>query len=245
MTEFFYHEAHEGHEELLLFFSLFVFFVSFVVKERAVGECSVGRGKFFLVAGPAGVGKTTLLSRLVAEERGLVKAVSVTTRKPRLGEVDGVSYHFWDEQRFQDAVNRGEFLEHAVVHGARHYGTLAKFVEEQLDRGMDVVKDIDVQGVEQIRRMARYRYPGSVAIFIMPPSKEELFQRLTGRASEDSQSLAVRLKTAEEEMNRVGEYDYVVVNDSLEHALQMLKAIRIAEHCRNVPVAVASAGARE
>ena len=116
-------------------------------------------GIFFLVAGPAGVGKTTLLQRLVAEEKGLVKAVSVTTRAPRQGEVDGVSYHFWDEKKFQDAVARGEFLEHACVHGSKHYGTLARFVDEQLAAGTDVVKDIDVQGVEQIRRIERYRYP--------------------------------------------------------------------------------------
>lgn len=192
------------------------------------------RGKLFLVAGPAGVGKTTLLSRLISDEKEtLLKAVSVTTRAPRAGEIDGVSYHFWDEQRFQAAIERGEFLEHAVVHGSKRYGTLARFVEEQLDAGKDVVKDIDVQGVEQIRRLDPYKYPGSIAIFIMPPSKEELFQRLKRRASEDEQSLAVRLKTAEEEMNRVGEYEHVVVNDSLEHALENLKAIRQAEHSRS------------
>jgi guanylate kinase len=189
-------------------------------------------GIFFLVAGPAGVGKTTLLQRLIAGEKGVVKAVSVTTRSPRSAEVDGVSYHFWDEKHFQEAVARGEFLEHACVHGSKHYGTLARFVEEQLAAGIDVVKDIDVQGVEQIRRMERYKYPGSVAIFVMPPSKEELIQRLKGRRSEDEQSLAVRLKTAEDEMARVGEYDYVVVNDSVEHAVEKLKAIRLAEHCR-------------
>lgn len=189
-------------------------------------------GIFFLVAGPAGVGKTTLLKRWVVEDKGLVKAVSVTTRAPRTGEVDGVSYHFWDEKKFEESVTRGEFLEHACVHGSKHYGTLAQFVEKELAAGHDVVKDIDVQGVEQIRRLERFRYPGSVAIFIMPPSKEELFARLKGRASETEQSLAVRLKTAEEEMARVGEYDHVVVNDTLEHALEKLKEIRRAEHSK-------------
>jgi len=187
-------------------------------------------GIFFLVAGPAGVGKTTLLQRWVAESKGLVKAVSVTTRAPRSGEVDGVSYHFWDEKRFQDSVARGEFLEHACVHGSKHYGTLTRFVEEQLAAGQDVVKDIDVQGVEQIRRIERFRYPNSVAIFILPPSKEDLIQRLKGRRSEDEQSLAVRLKTAEDEMARAGEYDEQVVNDSVASAVEKLKVIRAAAH---------------
>jgi guanylate kinase len=188
-----------------------------------------GKGIFFLVAGPAGVGKTTLLAQLVAGEEGLVKAVSVTTRPPRANETDGAAYYFWDETRFLAAVEKGEFLEEAVVHG-QHYGTLARFVEDQLAAGLDVIKDIDVQGVQQVRRLAAYRYPGSVAIFIMPPSREELVKRLQGRGSEDRASLARRLKTAEAEMARAKEYDYVVVNDSLPEALARLQAIRRDEH---------------
>ena len=189
------------------------------------------QGLFFLVAGPAGVGKSTLLRRLVAEEPGLLKAISVTTRAPREGEADGGAYYFWDEARFMAAVERGEFLEHAVVHG-RRYGTLRRFVEERLAAGMDVVKDIDVQGCEQIRRLPRYQYPRSVAVFVMPPSREELIHRLRGRGSEDQQSFATRLRDAEAEIARSHEFDYLVVNDALEEALASLKAIRLAEHCR-------------
>jgi len=189
------------------------------------------RGLFFLVAGPAGVGKTTLLQRFVAGEPGLLKAISVTTRAPREKEADGAAYHFWDEARFRAAVERGEFLEHAVVHGKR-YGTLARFVEERLAAGTDIVKDIDVQGVEQIRRLSRYRYPQSIAVFVMPPSREELIRRLRGRGSEDEQSFATRLCTAEAEIARSHEFDYLVVNDVLEQALARLRAIRLAEHCR-------------
>jgi len=189
------------------------------------------RGIFFLVAGPAGVGKTTLLQQLVATEKGLVKAISVTTRPPRRDEKDGAAYHFWDDARFQQAVEKGEFLEHALVHGLK-YGTLEKFVEEKLSAGIDVVKDIDVQGVHQIRRIERFWYPHSVAIFVMPPSREELQRRLQGRRSEDAAMLAVRMKNAEDEMKRIGEYEYVVVNDSVEHTLEQLKAIRVAEHCK-------------
>ncbi|HYF48921.1 MAG TPA: guanylate kinase [Planctomycetota bacterium] len=189
------------------------------------------RGIFFLVAGPAGVGKTTLLQPFVATEKNLVKAISVTTRPPRRDEKDGVDYHFWDDARFDAAVGKGEFLEHALVHGLK-YGTLEKFVEEKLTAGVDVVKDIDVQGVHQIRRIERFWYPHSVAVFVMPPSREELERRLRGRRSEDAERLAVRMKNAEDEMKRIGEYEYVVVNDSVEHTLEQLRAIRVAEHCR-------------
>jgi guanylate kinase len=184
------------------------------------------------VAGPAGVGKSTLLKRLIAEEAGLVKAVSVTTRAPRSGEVDGVAYHFWDEARFEAAVERGEFLEFAQVHGKGNwYGTLERFVVEQMAAGHDVIKDIDVQGVEQMRKLAAWRGK-TVSVFILPPSQEELERRLDGRASETAITKQARLASAAAELARVGEFDYVVVNDSVERAVSDLKAIRTAEHCR-------------
>lgn len=187
---------------------------------------------FFLVAGPAGVGKSTLLKRLLAEEQNLVKAVSVTTRAPRTGEFDGIAYHFWSEARFREAAATGEFLEYAQVHGAGNwYGTLARFVDEQLKSGNDVIKDIDVQGVAQIRALESFK-GRTVSIFILPPSHAEMERRLDERGSETSATRSARLRTANEELARVNEFDYVIVNDDLERAVQDLKAIRRAEHCR-------------
>ena len=184
----------------------------------------MGRGIFFLVAGPAGVGKTTLLRELLAKESGLIKAISVTTRKPRPGEVDGKSYFFWDDSRFDAAVAAGEFLEHAVVHGFK-YGTPVRFIEDELAAGIDVIKDIDVQGFEQIRRLQRFRYPQTVGIFVLPTSREELIRRLTGRRSEDQESLETRIRNADTEMAHKGEYDHCVINDSIEHAVSELRSI--------------------
>ena len=195
------------------------------------GLNSIRRGIFFLVAGPAGVGKTTLLRGLLLEEPAMFKDISVTTRPPREGEQNGVAYHFWDNTRFLESVNKGEFLEHAIVHGFQ-YGTLARFVEEKLSKGLDVVKDIDVQGVAQVRQLERFRYPQSIAVFVMPPSRDEMIRRLHSRSSESPESFARRLKNAEEEMAQRHEFDYGVVNDSLEDGVAKLKAIRLAEHCR-------------
>ena len=189
------------------------------------------RGIFFLVAGPAGAGKSTLLQRWVAEDAGLVKAVSVTTRPPRTGEVEGGSYYFWDAARFDAAVNRGEFLEHAMVHGLK-YGTPADFIRRQLAAGVDVVKDIDVQGVSQVRAYPEFLYPATVGIFIVAPSREEMVRRLRARQSEDEATFARRVQDAETEMARIGEYEYVVINARIEDAVAKLKTIRLAEHER-------------
>jgi guanylate kinase len=190
------------------------------------------KGIFFLVSGPSGAGKTTVLQRLIETETGIRRDVSVTTREPRAGESDGCDYHFWSADRFEEAVSRGAFLEHAKVHGLHRYGTLKQFVTRELDRGLDVIKDIDVQGVAQIR--SKWPYPLSVAIFLTPPTPQDLRDRLAKRGSEDKDSLARRLATARDETRRIDEYDYLVVNDTVEDAVGLISAIRKAEHGRRV-----------
>lgn len=187
-------------------------------------------GVFFLVAGPSGAGKTSVLRRLLESSAELEKDISVTTRAPRPGEADGRDYRFWTVERFQAALARGEFLEHAVVHGKDYYGTLRGPVLERLNGGWDAIKDMDVQGVEQIRRTLPY--PRSVAVFMVPPSREALLERLRGRGTEDPATLARRLESAERELVRTAEFDYLVLNGKLDDAVEDLKAIRRAERCR-------------
>jgi len=189
-----------------------------------------GQGIFFLVAGPTAAGKTTVLRRLIEKIPELVKDVSVTSRAPRTGEVDGQAYRFWSRERFEEALARNEFLEHAVVHGSDFYGTLKAPVEAQLNQGVDVIKDIDVQGAEQVRE--RWPYPKTVMIFLTPPAPQDLIDRFRGRGTDDEETLRKRLKTAREEVRRVGSYDYLVCNHQVEAAVEDLMAIRRAERLK-------------
>ena len=186
-------------------------------------------GIFFLVAGPTATGKTTVLQRLREAAPGWIKDVSVTTRAPRPGEVDGRDYHFWSRERFEAALRREEFLEHALVHGLDFYGTLKGPVEAQLRQGVDVIKDIDVQGVAQVRRV--WPYPRTVAVFMVPPAPGDLLARFRKRGAEEATQSA-RLETAAAEIGRIGEYEYLVCNRDVAAAVAELLAIRCAEHCR-------------
>ncbi|MFO7534990.1 MAG: guanylate kinase [Kiritimatiellia bacterium] len=190
-----------------------------------------------VLSAASGAGKTTLCTRWVGEADGLVASVSCTTRPPRTGEVAGRSYHFLDEADFLRRVKRGDFLEHALVHG-HHYGTLRETVLGALMAGRDIVMTIDVQGAAQLRgqALAPDTHPlirnGFTDVFIVPPSFAVLRERLTGRGTDSEAVIATRLHNAAGEMERWREYRYVVVNDDLETALGRLRAIRQAEHCR-------------
>lgn len=184
------------------------------------------KGKTFILCGPSGVGKSTVL-KAVMEKREIYFSVSATTRPPREGEVDGVHYHFLDRETFQSWIDRDEFLEHAEYVG-NCYGTPKKFVDLAMDEGRDVVLDIEVQGMAQV--MAKR--PDTVRIFLAPPSWEELERRLVQRGTDAPEKIAKRLERARAEYELAGSFDYVIVNDTVAAAAEKLDAIMTAEHCR-------------
>ncbi len=180
--------------------------------------------RLFIISAPSGTGKTTLVRELLGRLSSLVYSISHTTRSPREGEVHGKDYFFVDKDQFMEMVDKGMMLEWANVHG-NCYGTSKTFVEAQLVEGQSVLLDIDVQGARQI--MACGLNP--VSIFIMPPSLEALEQRLRGRGTDAEDVIVKRLKNAEGEMARQGDYTHVVVNDVLEDAVTQLCDIVVKE----------------
>ena len=186
------------------------------------------RGRLLVISGPSGVGKDTVLRTLFALDPHLRYSVSYTTRAPRPGEVDGTSYSFVDEPTFLAMVERGEFLEWARVHG-NLYGTSLARVREHLERGEDVVLKIDVQGAAQLRG----RVPEAIFIFLLPPSLEELRERLRSRESESDESLAQRDADAVRELAEAGRYDHQVVNDQVERAAREILDIVAASRDGN------------
>lgn len=190
-----------------------------------LGKSSGGpRGSLLVVSSPSGAGKTTLCKRLRAEFPQIGFSVSYTTRKPRTGETDGVEYHFVSMERFQEMAARDEFAEYAMVHG-NMYGTAASQVRDALTQGRDLLFDIDFQGGRQLRR----HFPDEVTlVFILPPSLRELERRLRQRATDADEVIAQRLKVARSELEHYDEYDYLIVNDEIDHAYDGLRAIYVA-----------------
>ncbi|MEM6848509.1 MAG: guanylate kinase [Pseudomonadota bacterium] len=186
------------------------------------------RGLLVVLSSPSGAGKSTLSRLLLEQEEGLTLSVSVTTRAKRPSEVDGVHYHFVSQRDFEKLRDRGELLEHAHVHG-NNYGTPRDEVEEALAAGSDVLFDIDWQGAEQI---AAQLPDDLVSIFILPPSAAALKTRLTRRAEDDEETIRKRLANAREELTHFVDYDYVVVNDELQTALEGVQAILGAERLK-------------
>ena len=185
------------------------------------------RGLLFVVSAPSGTGKTTVVERLVQVIPDLALSRSYTSRPSRPGEADGVDYNFITRDRFDQMIAGNEFLEWAEVFG-NLYGTCAADTERELSAGRDVVLVIDVQGARQVRK----RFADTVAIFVMPPSYAVLEQRLRGRSKDPEEAMQRRLKTAREEVAAFSEYDYVIVNDELETAVDRLRAIVTAERTR-------------
>ena len=176
--------------------------------------------KLFVVSGPSGVGKGTLVSLLRDKRPNLGLTVSATTRSPRPGEVDGVAYYFLSDEEFKKRVDAGEFLEWAHVHG-HCYGTLKSEVDRLISAGQSVVLEIDVQGGLMVHK----QYSNAVLVFIKPPSFEELEQRLRGRGTEDEKTISTRLSNASREMEHANDYTVCIVNDNLETALSKLEEV--------------------
>ena len=182
------------------------------------------RGLLVVISGPSGVGKDTLIKRILDQDPNLRYSVSCTTRTPRDGEVDGASYTFVSRDAFQDLIAQGAFLEHANYNG-HLYGTLRERVEALRDSGHDALLKIEVNGAEQVRRSE----PGGLFIFVVPPSKDELVRRQVERNSESAQDMAARREIAERELAYASHYDQVVVNDDLERVTaEVLEIIRNA-----------------
>jgi guanylate kinase len=180
-----------------------------------------------IVSGPSGSGKSTLVEKIL-ELPGTMLSVSCTTRAPRKTESDGKWYNFVSESEFEQMVETGQFLEYAQVFGKNWYGTPKKWLDVATQQGLDLVLEIDVQGALQVRR----KLPGSVAVFVLPPSRQDLENRIRARGQDSDDEIQRRLDRAREEMLSYSSYDFAVINDNLERAGQEIQAIAVGSRCR-------------
>ncbi|QTL98143.1 guanylate kinase [Iocasia frigidifontis] len=185
------------------------------------------QGHLFVVSGPSGAGKGTVLKRLINEYDNLEYSISATTRHSRKGEVDGKDYFFLTENDFFKLVDDDRFIEWAKVHN-NYYGTPKDYVLEMIEKGKDIILEIDIQGAKQVCES----YPEAIFVFLAPPSLEELARRLDQRGSENRHTKEVRLNNAREEMKERENYDYEIINDKIDQAVLKLKSIIIAENCK-------------
>ena len=186
----------------------------------------MSRGLLFVISGPSGAGKGTICQKL--KEQNIIElSVSMTTRKPRPGEIDGENYFFVTDEEFQDYIRQDGFLEYAQVYG-HYYGTPKEIVLKKLEQNKDIVLEIDIQGALKVKET----YPKGVFIFIMPPSMAELRKRITGRGSETEADINLRLGETLKEVAYIDRYDYCVVNDKINEAVQRVADIIKAEHSK-------------
>lgn len=185
------------------------------------------RGSLVVVSGPSGCGKGTVIKELLKDRNDMWLSVSCTSRPIRPGDVPGESYYFLTKEEFETKINEGQFLEYALYNG-NYYGTPKEHIEEKLVDGKDVILEIEVQGALKVKELV----PEAICVFIMPPTMNELKNRLVGRGTEDKDVLLNRFKTAYKEINQVSNYNYVVVNDVVEDAALKINSILISEKCR-------------
>ena len=188
---------------------------------------AAGRGLVFCVSGPSGAGKGTIINRIMEMQPAMAHSISVTTRPPRPGELDGVDYHFRTADEFEAMLARGEILEHDCYCG-NYYGTPRGPLDDYVSRGVDVLMDITVPGSLSVMR----NYPEAITLFLLPPSFRELERRLLQRGTEDPDTIRERLAKAREEIGMTYMFTYAVINDDVESAAQSILAIAKAEHCR-------------
>lgn len=188
---------------------------------------SEDKGILIVLSGPSGVGKGTVCSALRQYSRDLVYSVSATTRKPREGETDGVNYFFKSREQFLSMIDKDELLEWAEYVG-NYYGTPKEFVRRTLDEGKDIILEIEVQGALKVKQ----KFPEGIFIFLLPPSLDELEQRIVGRGTDSQEAIRNRMSAAREEIALLEHYDYAIVNDRVELACQRIQSILTAEHCK-------------
>ena len=184
-------------------------------------------GNLFIVSAPSGAGKTSLVNALLVSNREIDLSVSYTSRAPRPGETEGKDYHFVSRETFMAMAMHGDFLESAEVYG-NLYGTSQSWIETEISSGRDILLEIDWQGAAQVRRI----FPACISIFILPPSLQALEARLKGRAQDSAEVIARRISATREDVAHIAEFDYVIINDKLDEALQQLNAIVIAASLR-------------
>lgn len=185
----------------------------------------MNKGQLFIITAPSGAGKTSIVNAIIEKREGIKKSISVTTRPRREGEHDGKDYHFVDNQTFLKMRDAGDFLEYAEVFG-NHYGTSKKWLKEQLDANQDVILEIDWQGAQQVRRL----FPECTSIFILPPSKATLLSRLRSRGQDSEDVISRRTLEAVTEMSHFDEFDFTIINDKFDTAVEETLAVIISQH---------------
>ncbi len=192
-----------------------------MVKEKKTGHIIV-------ISGPSGAGKGTVVKKLLEKNKKMALSISMTTREPRNGEINGKDYFYVTKSEFLEQIDKGNFLEYANVYGTDYYGTPRDKVMEYINKGIDVILEIDINGALQVKE----KNPETIFIFIMPPSMKELKKRLITRDTETPEKILNRFKTAYKEINEAKKYNYVVINDNVNKAVKRIEAILLAEKCR-------------